>query len=86
MKTEDEERPTIHLNADELDQVCRLCLQTADFMISMYDRIDPNPEKRPLCERVHDLYQIKVSKIVYNLFRFDLETDLLIVWKCSCNF
>lgn len=60
MKTEDEERPIINLNVDELDQVCRLCLQTDDFMISMYDRIDPNPKKRPLCERVHELYQIKV--------------------------
>lgn len=66
MKTEVEERPIIQLNVDELDQVCRLCLQTDDFMISMYDRIDPNPEKGPLCERIHDLYQIKVR--IYNFF------------------
>lgn len=50
------------LNVEVLDQVCRLCLQTDELMICIYDRIDPNPNKRPLCDRVYELYQIRVRR------------------------
>lgn len=43
-----------------LAQICRLCLQMDDLMISIYDRIDPNPRKRPLVDRIFELYQIQV--------------------------
>lgn len=53
------------LNVEVLDQVCRLCLQTDELMICIYDRIDPNPNKRPLCDRVYELYQIRVRRCVF---------------------
>lgn len=49
----------------DLEQICRLCLQMDDLMICIYDRLDPNPKKRPLCERIYELYQIEVSAKVY---------------------
>lgn len=44
----------------DLEQICRLCLQLDDLMISVYERLDPDPRKRPLVERIFELYQIEV--------------------------
>lgn len=49
------------LNLDNLKEICRLCLKYDEISISIFERIDPNPNKRPLSDRIHDLYQIKVS-------------------------
>lgn len=45
----------------DLEQICRLCLQMDDLMICIYDRLDPNPKKRPLSERILELFQIEVA-------------------------
>lgn len=48
------------LDINNLKEICRLCLKHDDISISIFDRIDPNPNKRPLSDRIHELYQIKV--------------------------
>lgn len=49
--------------ADSLGQICRLCLKLDDLMISIYDRLDPNPNKRPLHERIEDMFHVKVRQM-----------------------
>lgn len=49
---------------DSLGQICRLCLKLDDLMISIYDRLDPNPNKRPLHERIADMFHVKVSVLI----------------------
>lgn len=47
------------LNIENIGILCRLCLkEDSDFMISIYDRIDPN--RGPLIERICELFQLKV--------------------------
>lgn len=51
----------VQLSEENFRNVCRLCLRDDEEFISVFDRIDQNPSKRPLPERIYDLYQIKVS-------------------------
>lgn len=52
----------VQLNEANFSQICRLCLQEDnEFSISAFDRTDPN--KRPLVERIFDLFQVQVSVI-----------------------
>lgn len=52
---------TVQLCEQNLSKICRLCLQEdSDFSFSIFDRIDPNPNKRPLKDRIYELYQVKV--------------------------
>lgn len=52
----------VQLIEANFSQICRLCLQEDDeFSISVFDRIDPNPNKQPLVDRIYDLYQVQVS-------------------------
>lgn len=55
----------VQLNEKNFLRVCRLCLlEDVDFNISVFDRVDTNPNKRPLVERIHELYQIQVNYVV----------------------
>lgn len=47
---------------DNFPNVCRLCLQVDDFIVDIFHNLDPNPDKRPLPERIYDLFQVKVAK------------------------
>lgn len=59
----------VQLNEANFSQICRLCLQVDnEFSISVFDRIDPNPTKRPLVERIFDLYQVQVSESIVIIF------------------
>lgn len=51
----------LEADAANLMQICRLCLKMDDLMISIYDRLDPNPNKRPLHERIADMFHIQVG-------------------------
>lgn len=56
----------IELNEDNLKKICRICLQKDDeFSISVFDRIDPNSKKKPLIDRIFELYQVYVSILVH---------------------
>lgn len=57
----------LEADGDSLAQICRLCLKLDDLMISIYDRLDPNPNKRPLHERIEDMFHVKVSDYVFFL-------------------
>lgn len=62
------------LTRENLANICRLCLKLSKFSISIFDRVDPNPNKRSLKDRIFDMYAIKV-KYSYQkslIFRFDL--------------
>lgn len=52
----------IGLTDDNLPNLCRLCLQVDDFIVDIFHRLDPNPFKQPLPERIYELYQVKVGK------------------------
>lgn len=64
------ENDDVQLTKQNFRRVCRLCLHGDEDVIDVFDGIDENPLKRPLAERVYDLYQIKVSKIW--IFSFEL--------------
>lgn len=52
---------TVHLKEQNFSKICRLCLQEdKDLSFSIFDRIDPNPNKGPLKDRIFELYQVKV--------------------------
>lgn len=52
----------IELQEENLKDICRLCLQQDDeFSISVFDRVDPNPKKKPLVDRIFELFHISVS-------------------------
>lgn len=51
----------VQLTEQNFRNVCRLCLHADDEFINVFDRIEQNPSKQPLADRVYDLYQIKVS-------------------------
>lgn len=53
----------LDVGGDSLGQICRLCLKLDDLMISIYDRLDPNPNKRPLHERIEDMFHVKVRAL-----------------------
>lgn len=55
------ESDDVQLTEENFRRVCRLCLHADEELIDVFDGIDGNPLKRPLAERVYDLYQIKVS-------------------------
>lgn len=55
------ENEDVQLTEQNFRNVCRLCLRADEDFINVFDRIDQNPLKRPLTERIYDLYQIKVS-------------------------
>lgn len=56
------ENEDVQLTEQNFRNVCRLCLQADDEFVNVFDRIEQNPLKQPLAERVYDLYQIKVSE------------------------
>lgn len=59
------EKKEIELKEEDLNKVCRLCLQhDVEFSISVFDRIDPNPKKKPLADRIFELFHINVSKLI----------------------
>lgn len=58
---EEQENDDVHLTEQNFRNVCRLCLRSDEDFIDVFDRIDQNSSKRPLADRVYDLYQIKVS-------------------------
>lgn len=49
------------LSEENFPNLCRLCLQNDDFIVDIFHSLDPNPSRKPLPERIFDLYQIKVS-------------------------
>lgn len=49
------------LTSENLTNICRLCLKLSKFAISIFDRIDPNPNKKSLKDRIFDMYSIKVN-------------------------
>ncbi|KAJ6649994.1 Zinc finger protein [Pseudolycoriella hygida] len=49
------------LTRENLSSICRLCLQLTNLSISIYDRKDPNPNKKPLKDRIFEMYAVKVS-------------------------
>lgn len=56
----------VHLSEQSLAKICRLCLQEdSDFSFSIFDRHDPNPNKRPLKDRIFELYQVKVKRSAF---------------------
>lgn len=66
------ENDDVQLTKQNFRRVCRLCLHADDVLIDVLDGIDENPLKRPLAERVYDLYQIKVS---YLDFYFEIRVS-----------
>lgn len=54
------ENEDVQLTEQNFRNVCRLCLHADEEFINVFDRIEQNPSKRPLADRVYDLYQIKV--------------------------
>lgn len=55
----------VQLTEQNFRNVCRLCLRADEDFINVFDRIDQNPSKQPLAERIYDLYQIKVRILFY---------------------
>lgn len=55
------ENDDVQLNEQNFRNICRLCLRADEEFINVFDRIEQNPMKRPLADRVYDLYQIKVG-------------------------
>lgn len=49
------------LTRENLTNICRLCLQLAKYSINIFDRVDPNPNKKPLKDRIFEMYAIKVQ-------------------------
>lgn len=58
------ENDDVQLTEQNFRNVCRLCLQSDEDFVNVFERIDKNPLKRPLADRVYDLYQIKVSSMI----------------------
>ncbi|XP_031617047.1 zinc finger protein 1 homolog [Contarinia nasturtii] len=56
------ENENVQLNEQNFRHVCRLCLQSDEVFINVFEGIEQNPSKRPLADRVYDLYQIKLLK------------------------
>lgn len=52
----------VQLTEQNFRNVCRLCLHADEEFVNVFDRIELNPQKRPLVERVYDMYQIKVRR------------------------
>lgn len=51
----------ITLKEENLEKICRLCLQEdVDFSISIFDRDDPDTEKKTLVDRIYELFHINV--------------------------
>lgn len=48
------------LSIENLAKICRLCLKLHEFTISIYDRFDPNPNKRLFVDRLYELYNLQV--------------------------
>lgn len=57
------ENDDVQLTKQNFRRVCRLCLHADEELIDVFDGFDENPLKRPLAERVYELYQIKVSNL-----------------------
>lgn len=55
------ENEDVQLTEQNFRNVCRLCLHADEEFINVFDRMEQNPLKQPLADRVYDLYQIKVS-------------------------
>lgn len=49
------------LTRENLATICRLCLKFSKLSISIFDRKDPNPNKKSLKDRIYDMYSIKVK-------------------------
>lgn len=80
------DEPIADLKEENYKNVCRLCLQEdEDFTINIFDRIDPNPRKRPLSLRIFELYQIRVRFffVVDVIIEYFIEINP-IVCVCSC--
>lgn len=61
------ENEDVQLTEQNFRHVCRLCLQADEVVVNVFEGIETNPSKRPLADRVYDLYQIKVSAQNLNL-------------------
>lgn len=67
----------IELKEEDLKKVCRLCLQQdVEFSISVFDRIDPNPKKKPLVNRIFELFHVNVSKLSHHLHFLTISISL----------
>lgn len=63
MDMDSQDKQDVQLTEENLKNICRLCLRIDDeITISIFDRPDPNPKKRPLAERIQELYQINVRQ------------------------
>lgn len=76
----------VELKKENYQNICRLCLhEDEEFTINIFDRIDPNPSKRPLSLRIFELYQIQVNNNFINNFCFIYPICVpLILWLCLC--
>lgn len=61
----------VQLTEQNFRNVCRLCLRADEDFINVFDRIDQNPSKQPLAERIYDLYQIKVCILFLCFYRLE---------------
>ncbi|XP_037048070.1 zinc finger protein 271-like [Bradysia coprophila] len=52
---------SLDLTRENLTSICRLCLKVPKISISIFDRVDPNPNKKPLKDRIWAMYSVKVS-------------------------